>query len=287
MEYYRPATADEAVSLKTGDALYIAGGTDLGVMLADAQRSPDALIDLCGIKELSVITGGKSETIIGACTGIAEIASSGSLPDALTQGAAAIGSPQIRNMATIGGNICNASPCGDTLTPLLVLDAVFTVKGSAGERKVKAEEFFTGPKRTVLASDELLVKISLPALPKGSRTGFRMIGKRNGQAISQVNMAVIIIVENGKISGAKIAAGSVAPVPLRLKKCEALLKGTAIAELSKKNTETSGLLSEIARTAEEEVAPISDVRAGEDYRKNISGALLLDILEELTAGECD
>ncbi len=276
MEYYRPHTVEEAVNLKDGNSLFIAGGTDLGVMLADAVKQPGALIDLSAIGSLDGIRERKDGLVIGPCTKIADIASSDVLPAALTRGAAAIGSPQIRNMATIGGNICNASPCGDTLTPLTVFHAVFTLQGREGSRTITTGDFFRGPKQTDLRETEILTEIFIPGTALAGLSGFRMTGKRNGQAISQVNMALRLTVENGTVTGAVIAAGSVAPVPIRLEKCEQLLTGVRTADL----VFGAPFLKELAAEAEAEVMPISDIRAGEDYRRSVSGS----ILSELVAG---
>ena len=281
MEYYRPETINDAFARKSAESFYIAGGTDLGVMLADAPKVPAALIDLSGIDELKGTSTENGMISIGACARIAGIAASAGLPDALTQGASAIGSPQIRNMATIGGNICNASPCGDTLTPLAVLDAVFQLQGPEGKRTVPAADFFTGPKKTVLKEGEILVRVEIPVQAEGSLSGFKMTGKRNGQAISQVNMAVMLMVENGIIKTARVAAGSVAPVPLRLSECEKKLEGAALKDFLPADKGGNRALADLAAAAEKEVLPISDVRAGENYRRNVSGSLLADIIAEL------
>jgi carbon-monoxide dehydrogenase medium subunit len=276
MEYYKPESVSEAVSLKNRDSIYIAGGTDLGVLMSDFIVQPGALIDLTGIGELQGISKTDEEISIGSCTLIADIAVSDLLPDCLTQGAAAIGSPQIRNMATIGGNICNASPCGDTLTPLVVLEAVFLLQGEDGERRVPVADFFTGPKLTCMKPEEILKTVIIPSEQKSRKSGFKMIGKRNGQAISQVNAAVTAVIDGGVISDIRIAAGSVAPVPLRMKKTEKAVTGKTLDD---------ELLPLLKDTAEAEVSPISDVRAGEDYRRKVIGALLESIFHDLQQGE--
>ncbi len=282
MIYHGPATLNDAYRLYDGKSVYIAGGTDLGVLLADLVIEPEQIIDLCGIPELCGISETADGFRIGACTGIYEIAAAKKLPRCLTAGASAIGSPQIRNMATIGGNICNASPCGDTLTPLLVLGAVFELYSSSGVRTVPAGDFFTGPKKTVLNKGEILTAILIPGdSVSGTVSGFRMTGKRNGQVISQVNMAVCAKVDSGKIKSIKIAAGSVAPVPLRLLKCEMMLAGKSPAEAA-----DAGFLAGLKAAAELETSPISDVRAGEDYRRIVSGSLLESVILELFSGDC-
>lgn len=279
MDYHIPKTLEEALSLNDSDSVYIAGGTDLGVLLSEMAVSPASMIDLCGIKELSGISPDTEGLKIGSCTRVADIAAFEALPACLKQGAAAIGSPQIRNMATIGGNICNASPCGDTLTPLMVLDAQFNLSGKNGSRSLAAGDFFRGPKKTGLEPGEILSGILIPASALGSAvSGFRMTGKRNGQVISQVNIAVWAVITDGSVADIRISAGSVAPVPLRLLKCEEMLKGKTYAEM-----EDEDFLKTIAKTAEGETSPISDVRAGEDYRRALSGSLLVEIISDLVS----
>ena len=175
-------------------------------------------------------------------------------------------------MATIGGNICNASPCGDTLTPLIVLDADFIVSGVDGDKLVKAGDFFLGPKKTILKEKELLTEIRIPVGKSTGLSGFRMIGKRNGQAISQVNTAVWVDLRNGIIKEIRMAAGAVAPVPLRLVKTEQAVTGLNL------DNDTVTILK---HTAENEIKPISDVRATDDYRRMLVGAMLEEMLGEI------
>jgi CO/xanthine dehydrogenase FAD-binding subunit len=273
MEYRVAATIDEALALlasRDGSRL-VAGGTDLAVVLADSLASPPVLVDIAGIPGLRGVRRSPEGLAIGAATTIAEIAARSDLPACLCQGAHAIGSPQIRNLATIGGNVCNASPCGDTLSPLVALDAAFVLRSRAGRRTVPAERFFTGPKKTVLAAGELLVEIHIPAARLAGRSAFRMIGKRNGQAISQVNVAVWLAVEGGVIREARAAVGSVAPVPLRLSATERLLAGKPVAKLE---------LAAVLACVDTEIAPISDVRASLEYRRLVTRSLFTDTLRE-------
>jgi len=162
MIYLRPDGVSEAADLLASSAgMILAGGTDACVAMAEGACNPETLVDIDGIESLRGIRVVKNdqgeETIrIGACTTIAEIAASEALPTCLRQGARAIGSPQIRNLATIGGNVCNASPCGDTLAPLLALEACFVLRSTGGTRTVESGNFFTGPKQTVRESNEIL-----------------------------------------------------------------------------------------------------------------------------------
>jgi CO/xanthine dehydrogenase FAD-binding subunit len=275
MEYLRPKSVGEAAAvLASSRGRILAGGTDLCVQMAEGLCSPEALVDISGIDALrgiEVAKTGKNEGAIriGACTTIAELAASNLLPTALRQGAQALGSPQIRNLGTIGGNICNASPCGDTLTPLLSLDARFVIRSSEGTRAVEAGAFFTGPKQTVLAPGDILELIELPAASRERLSAFRMIGNRRGQAISQVNAAVSLRIAKGRMSDVRVAVGSVAPIPLRLAKLEAFLIGRDLEELG---------LEDIAAPIQEGIRPIDDVRSSAAYRRKTTVALVFDAL---------
>ena len=273
MDYRVASTVEEAIALlgDREDSRPVAGGTDLAVVIADGLRPPALLIDVSGIPRMRGIRRAGGGIAIGAATTVAEIASRADLPACLWQGARAIGSPQIRNLATIGGNVCNASPCGDTLAPLVALDAAFVLLSRTGGRTVPAEQFFVGPKKTVLRAGELLVEILIEAPRLAGHSAFRMIGKRNGQAISQVNTAVWLAVEKGVIREARAAVGSVAPIPLRLRRAEALLVGKAVGALD---------MQAVLAAVDAEIAPISDVRASVEYRRLAAGSLFRDALAE-------
>jgi CO/xanthine dehydrogenase FAD-binding subunit len=256
--------------------MVLAGGTDACVYMAEGVCSPEALIDIGAIDSLrgiEIVDGkGGEETIrIGACTTLVDIAASEVLPSCLRQGAQAVGSPQIRNLGTIGGNICNASPCGDTLAPLLTLDARFVLRSASGTRTVASEDFFTGPKRTILGPGEILESIEIPAASRGKKSAFRMIGNRNGQAISQANASVCLTIAGGRMSDVRVAVGSVAPVPLRLAKLEEVLTGTSIEEIR---------LAEIRGPILEGIRPIDDVRSSATYRQQVTVSLVFDALAE-------
>ncbi|OHD73707.1 MAG: hypothetical protein A2177_04730 [Spirochaetes bacterium RBG_13_68_11] len=274
MEYRVATTVEEALEALGGrdGSRPVAGGTDLAVVLADGLGAvPPLLVDVAGIPALQGVRRTADGIAIGPATTIAEIATRSDLPACLCQGARAIGSPQIRNLATIGGNVCNASPCGDTLSPLVALEAAFVLASRSGTRTVPAELFFVGPKKTVLGPGELLVEIRIASARLAGRSAFRMIGKRNGQAISQVNAAVWLALEGGVIREARVAVGSVAPVPLRLKGAEALLVGKTVRGLD---------VEPVLARAAAEIAPISDVRASLEYRRLVTGSLLRDALLE-------
>ena len=277
MKYLFPTTIKEALEYISSekDSKFIAGGTDLIIQISDGFITPQMLIDLSRIEKLK-----KQEKIeegfkIGSAVTLEEIVSSKYLPQCLIQGAKSIGSPQIRNLGTIGGNICNASPCGDILAPIIVLEGELVLISPYGKRKISANDFFVGPKKTVIAKDEILSEIIFKKkYLKEGRSSFRKIGKRNGQTISQVNVA-IWVKKRGKgneVEDIRVAVGSVAPIPLRLEKVEIFLKGRTI------NQET---LKDALKVIDEQIKPISDVRASENYRRMVIGSLFQDAFKEI------
>ena len=279
MEYLIAGSVEEALGLMDGlaeqgrSARYVAGGTD--VQLAGEGGQPEALVDVSGIPELLRLERApRSGLRIGAAVRLETLARSADLPACLAQGARAIGSPQIRALGTLGGNLCNASPCGDTLAPVIALGGRL-VLASVGRREVPAEEFFTGPKATVLRPGELLVEVVFGPEALAGRSAFRMIGQREGQAISQVNVAVWLRFVSGRLAEVRAAAGSVAPTPVRLASAEKLLRGQAWSQ---------GLGREAGQAAAEEVRPIDDVRAPAAYRRLLTAALLREALAEACEG---
>jgi len=283
MQYLIAGSVEEALRLMGGlaeqgrSARFVAGGTDLAVQLAGnaAGGQPHALVDVSGIPELLRLERAPGGVLsIGAAVRLEILARSVDLPACLSQGARAIGSPQIRALGTLGGNLCNASPCGDTLAPVIALGGRL-VLASVGRREVPAEEFFTGPKATVLRPGELLVEILFAGPAMAGRSAFRGIGQREGQAISQVNVAVWLRAEGGRLAEVRAAAGSVAPTPVRLAAAEKLLRGRAWSQ---------GLGREAGQAAAEEVRPIDDVRAPAAYRRLLTAALLREALAEACEG---
>lgn len=284
MQYLKAKSLEEALSRADAAAgegmMFLAGGTDLVVQIAEGALDPRMLIDISGIDALRGLERSAEGLRIGAATTIAEILEAGNaemgglgLPRCLLQGARSIGSPQVRRLATIGGNVCNASPCGDTLAPLIVLSGGLLLRSGSGSRVVPAEEFFLGPKATALRPCEILESILIPSCRLKGRSAFRMIGKRNGQVISQVNIAVWIrrAGSGDALEEIRVAAGSVAPIPLRLKKVEEMLRG---------RVPDGPLLDAVRRAVQEEIRPISDVRTSEEYRRSVIAALFRDALAE-------
>jgi carbon-monoxide dehydrogenase medium subunit len=277
MEYFVPGSLDEAIALLSRPgSRALAGGTDLACVLSESLSRPERLVDLTKMPELLGIAVTADGIEIGACVAITDLAEATGIPRCLAQGARSIGSPQIRNVATIGGNVCNASPCGDTLSPLVCLDAVFILASREGKREVAARDFFLGPKKTVLRAGEILVSVRIGAELLSGSSAFRMIGKRNGQAISQVNAAVWLKLESGSVVGARACAGSVAPVPIRLSALEGRLLGALKHEAFLRDLP----MDEIEALVNADIRPISDVRATVEYRKSVTAALFRDAIEE-------
>ena len=211
--------------------------------------------------------------VIGALTTYTELRRSGvvltRLP-ALAEAAATIGAAQIQNRGTLGGNIVNASPAGDTLPLLLATDAVFEVGGARGERTVAAAAFWPAYRKTALAEDELLLRVRIP-LPAGRRMRFRKVGTRRAQAISKVVMALAWRADAGAWHDVRLALGSVAATPIRAAATEAILEGAPVGEA------TADLA---AATLAAELNPIDDVRSTAEYRRMVSARVLHRLLRE-------
>ena len=273
-EYYAPTNLKEALDLlskHSGDAAPLAGGTDLLVKVKQRLVEPKCIINIKNIKELNGIEEKGDGVHIGAATKLRTIERSEMIKAKFPlfhEAVRAIGSVQIRNMATIGGNLCNASPAADSAVALLALDAKAHVISSEGVRTVPLEDFFTGPGRTTLKPNELLAEVSSPHLPEDCGTSFLKIG-RTSLDIAIVNIATMLKIEGEVVSDCRIALGAVAPMPIRAHMAEEALRGKEL---------TDETLKTAARTVSGSIAPITDIRATADYRKEVSETLLRDAL---------
>lgn len=270
-----PDSLDEAYQIMSGGGHRpIAGGTDLMVQLeADVAEPPDAVVDLWRLDELRGIEYDGYEVSIGALTTYTELRQSPALRarlPALEEAAATIGAAQIQNRGTIGGNICNASPAGDTLPVLLAVDATFDLGSAAGERSVPAREFWTGYRETRLRPDELLLRVRFP-VERRRRTRFRKVGTRAAQAISKVVMALSYREDGGVWRDVRVALGSVAPTTVRASETEKVLEGAAARET---------VADHAAAVLADELRPIDDVRSTADYRRSVSARVLHRLLRE-------
>ena len=270
-----PTTLSDALALRAEGGWHpIAGGTDLMVQLeADMAEPPRRVLDLSRLDELRGVSYDGYEVSIGALTTYTELRFSPVISarlHALSEVAATVGAAQIQNRGTIGGNICNASPAGDTLPVLLAVDAVFECASSEGIREVPAREFWTGYRQTALRDDELLARIRF-AVDRSRRTRFRKVGTRAAQAISKVVLALSYRADEGTWRDVRVALGSVAPTRIRAPRTEAALEGTRPSR---------SRADEAARVLAEEISPIDDVRSTADYRRSVSGRVLHRLLHE-------
>ena len=277
--YHRPTTLAEAFRLKAEvpDARFVAGGTDVLPHVRDGKIRPPALISLRRVRELDgVDTSAPDVTRIGGLTRVADLVADAELArrlPALVQGARRLGSAQIRNVATVGGNLCNASPCADLAPPLLVHDARVLIEGPGGARELALEEFFVGKGATRLQAGEILTAVLVDTPPARTAARFDKI-VRVRMDIALASTAVLLRVEAGRITRARAAAGSVAPRPVRLPAVEKLLEGRPPSdELARE----AGVL---ART---EITPIDDVRATAAYRLHVIGVLVERAVAALSA----
>jgi CO/xanthine dehydrogenase FAD-binding subunit len=270
-----PATLTEALEIMAGGSYRpLAGGTDLMVQLeADVVEPPAAVLDLWRLGELRGIGYDGYEVSIGALTTYRELRQSpvirSRLP-ALAEAAATVGAAQIQNRGTIGGNICNASPAGDSLPVLLAVDATFDLGSVAGERSVPARVFWTGYRQTALRHDELLLRVRFP-VERGRHTRFRKVGTRAAQAISKVVLALSYRDDGPTWTEVRLALGSVAPTPIRAPRTEAVLEGASPRE---------AVADEAAAVLAGEIAPIDDVRSTAAYRRSVSARVLHRLLRE-------
>lgn len=267
-DYFAPHSIEEAFSLLwkyRGGVKILAGGTDLLNSMGKNRISPSCLISLKNIPELNCVWFDTSERTlkIGAMTTLSEIVSSPLIQKdfrLIADAAEMVGSVQVRNRGTIGGNICNASPAADTVPALLVLQSKIKIMRLKEARVVPLEEFFVGPGTTVLEDKEILTEIQIPLAPKGARTVYLKQGIRKAMDIAIVGVAVLIVSNAGICEDIRIALGSVAPTPIRAFKAERTLRGKILEDRAIEGT---------VNEASDESNPISDVRASAEYRSEI------------------
>ena len=269
-EYYSPKNLTQVLRFLTAPGgRIIAGGTDLIPKLRSNTLNITALIDISHVEELRFIREDDKQIHIGARTTYADVLESPLLAryaPVLLQATQLVASPMARARGTIGGNIGNASPAGDTFPPLLVLNAEATLLSPTGRRALLLEEVVVGPMQTVLAPDEIIHHISFHKPSAHCGFGFEKLGPRQGMTISIATAAAAIELNtNQTISDARIAFGAVAPTPIRCKAAEQLLLGR------KPGAESWKLAVEFAVNM---IAPIDDVRASADYRHKAAGVLL-------------
>lgn len=278
IDYFAPPRLEEAVSLlrRYGKkAALMAGGTDFLLRLERGLVAPSVIVDLKKIRDLRGIKSNRAGLKIGAATLMDEIASSRLIQTRygiLAKGAAAVGSIQTRNRATLGGNLCNASPAADTASPLIALGGRARIAGAKRVREVPLEEFFLGPGKSCLQPNELLKEIFVPSPVQRSAGSFHRC-TRTAMDIALVNCAVFLSLasKGGVVQDIRIALGAVAPTPVRVQAAEDVLRG--------KNPDEKAI-KEAADCAAAGVRPIDDVRSSASYRRAMVRVLTKRAIEE-------
>lgn len=272
VNYHRPTGLDEALKLLMElqeRAAIVAGGTDTipAAHRIGSLSSCSDIVDISNIKDLGYVVKDDSLIRIGATTKLSLVSTSivvqqyvPILADAVRQ----LGSLQIRNMGTIGGNLCNASSAADTAPPLLSLEATVKLQTVDGERIVPLNEFLTGPGKTSLTAGEMLTEVQIPVTGSVEDWYFIKLGRRNSFTLSIISVAALVTVKNGSFDSVRISLGAVAPTPMRARQAESELVGKSINEQ---------IIDSAARLASSEVAPIDDVRATAEYRKDMAYVL--------------
>jgi len=277
-DYLMPTNIKEAIEaqLQYGErAKFISGGTDVLVRLKQRALDVDCLVSLRRIPELKGIEANGNTIRIGAMSTFRELIQSQLIKEQLPglwKAARVLANPQIRNVATIGGNISNAAPSADSVPPLMVLNTNLLIHTPNGLREEALEDFFLGPGKTRLKEGEVLKEIVVNLPPVNCKTFFVKVG-RVSQDIAVVNGAMAIELEGDQVKTVKCVLGAVAPTPLRLKGVEQRLLGQKI---------DPHLLRDVQQLAEEEVRPISDVRASAEYRRHLSGVIVRRLIEMAT-----
>jgi len=273
----RPRTPEEALRLRAQHpgALPIAGGTDLMVAWNAGDLAGRSFLDVSPLREWSRIRETKAGVLLGALATHTQLLRHPlvrrRLP-LLAEACATVGGVQIQNRGTLGGNLANASPAGDTLAPLAVYEAVVLAVSTRARREIPLADFFTGPKRTSLAPDELIEAVRVPP-PKRppTRQIFRKVGTRAAQAISKTVAAGLLwLKRDGSVEELRFALGSMAPTVRRLRAAEAFVRGRRL---------DPAVVREAVALVAKDVAPIDDVRSTAEYRLAVSRNLLLQFLE--------
>jgi carbon-monoxide dehydrogenase medium subunit len=266
--FHQPASVAEALEVlgQYGDqAAVIAGGTDLLVNMKHKKLAPKHLVGLERIEELDGLAANNGGIRIGPRLTASALAGSGELTGsaaALALGAGTLGSPQVRNRATVGGNVCTARPAADMCLPLLALEAKALLAGPAGPRELPLDEFFLGPGQTAREPGELLTGLLIPKPAQGSGAGYEKLGLRKALEIALVNVAAVLTLDgDGKtIKAAKVALGAVAPTPILAPGAEAALVGRAAGEEA---------FAQAGKAAAADAKPITDHRGSAEFRREM------------------
>ncbi|MFQ5471446.1 MAG: FAD binding domain-containing protein [Dehalococcoidia bacterium] len=283
-EFHAPTALDEAIELLRQEdrGRPIAGGTDLVVQMKEAATRfpyPSSVISLLRVPELHGVEFDQSNGLrIGATATMTDLANSSEVQEhyaAIAEGAGVVGSVQTMNMATVGGNLCNAAPSADTAPPLLAHDAEVVITGPDGHRSLPVTEFFVGPGETALASDELLLEVLAPAPVGRTGSAYTRHTPRKQMDIAVVGVAAVItLTDDDLIETARIALGAVAPTPIRAVEAEAVLSGQPASK---------GSFAKAAEAAAAECSPISDIRGSAEFRRHLVSTMTKRLLQQATS----
>ncbi|MCD6385469.1 xanthine dehydrogenase family protein subunit M [Candidatus Sumerlaeota bacterium] len=281
IDYYKPTSIDEALQIthqfctdpQQKDVKFLAGGTDLIPNIKDGNVRPGVIVEITDIGELRGITQENDQILIKAGTPFDEIVDSPILQKTapvLVNACGQIGGVQIRNRATIGGNLVNASPSGDSIPPLFVLKSRLHIAslsdGKRVDKIVPIEEFFIGAGKTILRGGELLTAVSFPVPDPQSKGFFMKLGQRRAMTISKVSIALLAKISDSQIDWIRIALGAVAPTVIRARNTESFLSG--------KNVDDSDTIQQAMEIIKSEVSPIDDIRSYAWYRREMCAVLL-------------
>jgi len=276
-EYYQPESLPDAVALAArfgAEASFLAGGTDLIVQIERGRIAPRHVVGLHRVPGLAGIEVNGQITLGARVThrSIERAPALAGVLRCLIEGAEVIGGHQVRNVATVGGNLVNASPAADLVPCLLALDGVVTLLGPGGERELPVARFLLGPNRTARRPDELLTRVSLPALPARAATAFLKAGRRRAMEISVVCVAARLTLDASleRCLEARVALGAVAPTAVRAHQAERALEGQLIGGEAFRHA---------AEAAQEACRPIDDVRASAAFRQHLVGVLVRRALD--------
>lgn len=279
-EYFEPLTVEEAVSLLgkyRNKAKALAGGTDLAVMMREKTIRPRYVISLGGIADLDYIHfDGEKGLRIGALTTIRSIEQSPQLQPKyrlICQAASQSSSIAVRNVATVGGNLCNAAPSAAMAPALIALSATTKLVSTAKERIVPLENFFTGSGTTVLKTDELMTEIQVPTPPTHTAGVYLKYSQRGGEDLALIGVAAVLTLDprNEACIDAKVVLGAVAHTPMRARRAEEVLKGKKIGK---------ELVEKAAQTASDESSPIDDIRGSAEYRREMVKVFARDAIRQ-------
>ena len=277
--YVKIKTVQDLIDRIEGQNVRIlCGGTDLVVKMRAGAIDPQVLLDISDTEDLRGISEEKDAVTIGAATTVSEIIADPVVAEKLPllqTVLRTLGSTQIRNRATLGGNLVNASPAADSAIPLLLYQALVNISGVRGDREIGIEDFLIAPGKTALKSDEFVRSVSIPIPQAAFKPFFHKVGRRKAMIIAIASLGALVSVKDDKIDEIRLAAGSVAPRPIRLHELEDNFVGKAI---------TADIIEQAKLAAVHAVSPIDDVRASADYRREVIGELVARVLRDAVQG---